>query len=52
MTGAIILSRIDVVKSGLEKIWRWGVGLAAARLLGIEAIVGGELLGIEPIIKR
>jgi hypothetical protein len=36
MMGAIILSRIDVVKLGLGKIFRWGVGLAAARLLGGE----------------
>jgi hypothetical protein len=39
MVGAIIVSRIDVVKLGLEKIWRWGVGLAAVRLLGIEPII-------------
>ena len=36
MRGAIIVSRINVVKLGLEKIFRWGVGLAAARLLGGE----------------
>lgn len=52
MVGAIIVSRIDVVKLGLEKIWGWGVGLAAVRLLGGAGNRVVVMLGIEPIIKR